>query len=320
MTLLPWQGQTMPLMLAPMQGLTNRAMRAVQCEIGQPDVIFTEFVRVSHVARKRIAPSDRREIQASYGGVPLVVQLIGHRPESLAEAARIVADLGGVHVNLNMGCPFGRTTTGKTGGAMLQEPERIEESLRAVRAVFQGSLSVKVRAGYHDPEQIFDLLPVFEDCGVDFLVLHPRTVVQKYTGQADHDITARVVAATALPVIANGDLFTAEYARRVAVETGAAGLMLGRGAISDPWLFERIRHGGDPGDLVEQLRQMSFYFSRLSEGYSELFCGEQQVLCKVKNVLEAFVDPDMQPLVKKLRRTKQLAQFHAVLRDAAQAD
>ncbi len=317
MKTLPWQKGTSPLMLAPMQGLTNRAMRAVQCDIGQPDVVFTEFVRVSHVARQRITASDRREIQADAAGVPLVVQLIGHRSESLAEAAEIVADLGGRHVNINMGCPFGRTTTGKTGGAMLQEPEKIVDCLRAVRAVFDGSLSVKVRAGYEDPEQIFDVLPVFEDCGVDFIVLHPRTVVQKYAGEADHAITARVVAGTPLPVIANGDLFTSERARQVARQTGAAGLMLGRGAIADPWLFPRIRcHVASP-NATEYLHQMTVYFNRLSERYMQLFCGERQVLSKLKNVLDAFVDPALQPLIKKLRRCKQLSQFHAVLNAAA---
>jgi len=314
---LPWQKGTFPLMLAPMQGLTNRAMRAVQCDIGQPDVVFTEFVRVSHVARQRITPSDRREILAGVDDVPLVVQLIGHRSESLAEAAQIVADLGGAHVNLNMGCPFGRTTTGKTGGAMLQEPEKIGDCLRAIRAAFHGSVSVKVRAGYDDPEQIFDLLPVFEKYGVDFIVLHPRTVVQKYADDADHAVTARVVAATALPVIANGDLFSEERARQVAEQTGAAGLMLGRGAIADPWLFQRIRGRGVEPDISQRLQQMVVYFDRLSENYVPLFCGEQQVLSKLKNVLDAFVDPELQTLKKKLRRCKTLSQFHDVLRAAS---
>ena len=246
--------------------------------------------------------------------VPLVVQLIGHSADALGEATRMVTDLGADHVNLNLGCPFGRTTSGKTGGAMLQEPQRVAESVQAVREAFKGSVSVKVRAGYDDPEQIFTLLPVFEGCGVDFLILHPRTVVQKYAGEADHRITARVVAATAMPVIANGDLFTAERARQVALETSVAGVMLGRGAIADPWLFQRIRSGTSTEGLETRLTQMYVYLSKLAQQYGTLFCGEQQVLAKLKNVLDTFMEPALQPLVSRLRRCKSLPCFMEELR------
>ena len=111
----------------------------------------------------------------------------------------------------------------------------------ALRDAVAGTFSVKMRAGYDDPQQVFSLLPLFESAGVDFLILHPRTVVQEYAGLADHGITAGVVAATRLPVIANGDIRTVADGQRVLRLTGAAGLMLGRGAIADPLLFQRLR-------------------------------------------------------------------------------
>jgi tRNA-dihydrouridine synthase len=316
----PWNGPHPPLMLAPMQGLTNRAMRAVQCDIGQPDVVFTEFVRVSHVARQRITRSDRREVLAGSDDVPLVVQLIGHTPEALAQATQQVEKLGARHLNLNMGCPFGRTTSGKTGGAMLQQPELIEACLDAVVREFSGSVSVKVRSGYDDPEQIFSLLPLFERSGVDFIVLHPRTVVQKYQGLADHAITARVVAATTLPVIANGDIVSAEQGLTLLEESGAAGLMLGRGAIANPWLFAQLRRQLPQADEAQRYRQSCDYLNRLAEEYQRLFCGEHQALGKLKSVLECFSEPGLLPLVKKLRRCKTLPRFLSELQDVGEGE
>jgi tRNA-dihydrouridine synthase len=129
-------------------------------------------------------------------------------------------------------------------------------------------------------------LPLFVDCGVDFLVLHPRTVVQKFAGLADHRITARVVAATTLPVIANGDVTTAAEGQRLLAETGAAGLMLGRGAIRDPRLFERLR-GQAPGEpeRAERAAEIRYYLATLAERYGQIFSGEKQILNKLKTVL-----------------------------------
>ena len=234
---LPWAEKVTPLMLAPMQGLTNRAMRRVLIDWVRPDTVFTEFVQVSSVSRKRIANSDKVEAAAEYGNVPLVVQLIGHSAEGLVRAAQEVAGVGAKHINLNMGCPYGRMTTGQTGGTMLKSPEKLPEILAGLRECFAGTFSVKLRAGFDDPRQVFPVLPMFEAAGVDFLILHPRIVTQKYSGAADHSITAEVVQSTALPVIANGDIFTAEYGFKVLEQTNAAGLMLGRGVISDPLLL-----------------------------------------------------------------------------------
>lgn len=311
---LPWIEGQVPLMLAPMQGLTNRAMRSVQHQIGHPDVLFTEFLRIKQSTHHRISRNDRRESAAQISDTPLVVQLIGHTAISLAEAALMVQDQGVEHININMGCPFGRTTSGKTGGAMLSVPELLPECLRAVRAVVRGSFSVKIRAGYDNPEQIFELLSMFEGEGVDFLILHPRTVVQKYDGSADHNITRRVVAATSLPIIANGDVVTAQQGQALLADSGAAGLMLGRGAIADPLIFERLR-GRAPAQVDERLqkKQACDYLKQVVLVYGELFCGDQQVLGKLKGVVSCFSQPALQRWVQRLRRCRTLAAFVAEL-------
>jgi len=313
--LFPWKQGHPPLMLAPMQGLTNQAMRRLFIDWVRPDTVFTEFMRVNAAApARRLSSTDLREIAPREEGVPLVVQLIGHGREALVSAARSAQAAGAAHINLNLGCPYGRMTSGLTGGGMLQRPELLEEIIFAMRAVITGSFSVKLRAGYDDPGQIFGLLPVFEAAGVDFLVLHPRTVVQEYQGLADHAVTSRVVRQTRLPVIANGDIRTAADGARLLEESGAAGLMLGRGAIADPLLFERLRSRA-PAEPVrsERAAMLKRYLQELLGRYTGVFCGETQVLSKVKGVLATFDDADFEHAVRQLRKARTMPAFRACL-------
>jgi tRNA-dihydrouridine synthase len=301
-------------MLAPMQGLTNRALRSLFIDRVRPDVVFTEFVRVKASVRKNITENDRQEVVSTGGGVPLVVQLIGTDTEALLTAAITVQELGAEHLNINLGCPYGRMTSQTAGGALLREPVALARMLTSLRREISGSFSVKVRSGFDDPAQIFSLLGLFADSGIDFLVVHSRTVKQMYTGSADHGITAEVVRQTSLPVIANGDIFSAATGQRVLAETGAAGLMLGRGAIADPLLFERLRgrypDTSTPAAKDAELRE---YLQELLARYQALFCGERQILCKMKEVLCHVHDSEVLLLSRQLKRSKSLIQFGELL-------
>jgi tRNA-dihydrouridine synthase len=316
MTVLPWQPGTTPLMLAPMQGLTNRALRAYFIEHVRPDVIFTEFMRVNTApAGAGLTAADLRDVASEQDGVPLVVQLVGHEREALVLAARVAQEAGAAHINLNMGCPYGRMGGGQTGGGMLRCPDNLAEVIPALRDVIGGSFSVKVRAGYDDPEQILSLLPLFESSGVDFLVLHPRTVIQKYEGIADHEVTAGVVRSTRLPVIANGDIRSAAAGGRLLGETGAAGLMLGRGAIADPLLFRRLRGVVNPESGQKERRgELERYLREVLARYGQLFCGDTQVLNKVKEIVAYLDEPELVKPLKELRRAKTVRAFEAALR------
>jgi tRNA-dihydrouridine synthase len=302
-------------MLAPMQGLTNRALRAYFVEHVRPDVLFTEFMRVNTApAGAGLTATDLRDVATEQEGVPLVVQLVGHERQALVLAARVAQEAGAAHINLNMGCPYGRMGGGQTGGGMLRCPDNLVEVIPALREVINGSFSVKIRAGYDDPEQILSLLPLFESSGVDFIVLHPRTVVQKYDGVADHDVTARVVRETRLPVIANGDIRNAAAGGRVLKETGAAGLMLGRGAIADPQLFLRLRGMVNLEPGREKMREeLCRYLREVLILYCQMFCGDTQVLSKIKEIIAYLDDPELAKSLKELRRAKTVRAFEAAL-------
>ncbi|MEA3544949.1 MAG: tRNA-dihydrouridine synthase family protein [Thermodesulfobacteriota bacterium] len=321
MNSLPWSEGSTPLMLAPMQGLTNDSLRACYIQRYRPDIVFTEFVRVHTQSRRRVARVELAEIAAHGSDVPLVVQLIGNHALALAEAAKQVQDVGCQYLNLNLGCPYGRMTTGATGGELLREPEKLAEILTALRRSIHGSFSIKCRAGYSDPRQLFELLPIYQDCGIDYLILHPRTVVQQYSGCADHSLTAEAAKRTCLPVIANGDINSAATGRQLLDETEVAGLMLGRGALADPWLFQKIR--GEMPDRVDepQRRQELFeLLTNLLSRYLVRFCGERQALMKLKDLLNFIPDDYLQRDIGKLKRATTVARFSALLESKFSAD
>lgn len=297
-------------MLAPMQGLTNRALRTLFVERYKPNVVFTEYVLVRSGGRKPVSKSDRKEISGDTNDVPLVVQLIGSDIGPLIEAAEIVQGLGAEHLNINLGCPYGRMANKKAGGALLKDPLQLEKILSGLRPHVHGSFSVKVRSGMEDSSELPSLIDVFEKSGVDFIVVHPRTVQQKYSGSADHRVTAAAVKQSSLPVIANGDIFTREDGRRVLEQTGAAGLMLGRGAIADPLLFKRIRGDYEAVSSPEMRGiELKEYLKELLKVYSELFCGEQQVLAKMKEVVVQVREQEFRKPMKKLLRSKDVDGF-----------
>jgi tRNA-dihydrouridine synthase len=206
------------------------------------------------------------------------------------------------------------------GGGMFRHPEIVAPLLETLRPEIRGSLSVKTRIGFDDPRQIFELLPAFEAAQVDFLVIHPRTVQQKYSGEADHEITREVVETTTLPVIANGDIRDEARAAWVLEHTGAAGLMLGRGAINDPLLFERIR-GRAPTRPTGAARKIEVvaHLETLMARYVELFSGDIQVVSKLKEALNLIDDPELARWIGKLRRTRSIAAFSALLRTPSEA-
>lgn len=314
---LPWGTEPNPLLLAPMQGLTNRGLREVFGTTVRPDVLFTEFVRVRPGAKTPVTNGDFIEATTEVPGIPLVVQVIGSADEGVVQATRELVARGVSHINVNMGCPWGRMTSVLAGGGMFSAPETVEPMLRELREIVPGSLSVKTRSGIDDERQIFEVMPAFEAAGIDFLVVHSRTVKQKYTGIANHDLTREIVERSGVPVIANGDVMTVDEAAQVMEHTGAVGLMLGRGAIGDPWLFDRIRgHAPNRPAGVERRRELAGHLLALLDAYEEIFFGDAQILAKLKSVIALISDADQAKWCKALKKQKRVSSLRHLLKDA----
>jgi len=317
---LPWGTKSKPLLLAPMQGITNRGLREVFGATVVPDALFTEFVRVRPGSPTPVTNADFIEATTEVPGIPLVVQVIGSADEGVVQATRELVSRGVEHINVNMGCPWGRMTSVLAGGGMFRAPETIEPMLRELRQIVPKSLSVKTRSGIDDERQIFDVMPAFEAAEIDFLVLHSRTVQQKYTGTANHDLTGEIVTRSRIPVIANGDVTTHVEAAEVLESTGAAGLMLGRGAIADPKLFDRIR-GVAPvrPEGPERRRELAQHLLLLLDSYETIFHGDAQILAKLKSVVALIDDPDQNRWCKSLKKHKRVVSLRALLNEATTA-
>ncbi len=207
-------------------------------------------------------------------------------------------------------------SSGATGGELLREPLKLAAMLRKLREQIKVDFSIKCRAGHADPRQIFELLPIFADCGIDWLILHPRTVEQQYGGAADHQLTAEVAADCPIPLIANGDINDVATGLKLLEIPGVSGLMLGRGALADPFLFERLRNR-QPEPLAEEERskQLQAYISDLLPGYLEQFCGERQALMKLKDLLNFIPDASRQRVFGKMKRAQSLEKFRRLLQE-----
>jgi nifR3 family TIM-barrel protein len=229
------------LALAPMQDVTDLPFWRLMMRYGGADVYFTEYFRVHEDYRLD------RDILASITqnptGRPVVAQLMGHDIAALCKAARQLQEHPVAGIDLNLGCPMPVVYRKCAGGGLLREPERINEILGALReAVVRVPFSVKTRIGFDDAGVFERLLPIFARHGLDLLTVHARTVKELYRGEVRYEYIARAVEAMGpCPVLANGNIHSAERAVEVLAQTGARGLMIGRGAIRNPWLFRQIR-------------------------------------------------------------------------------
>lgn len=231
------------LFLGPMAGYTDFAMRTVCREMGAEGLV-TEMV-----SAKAVVFGDRKTIplaRVSAEECPCAVQLFGHEPEVLAEAARIVAaGVGGgvapTMIDLNMGCPVHKIVSGGDGSALMRDPALAERIVRAVRDAVKIPVTVKIRLGWDDAHRNApEVARAAESGGADAVFVHGRTRTQFYAGTADYRGIGEVMRAVSLPVIGNGDVRDAEGGARLLRESGCAGIMVGRGAVGNPFLFRTL--------------------------------------------------------------------------------
>ena len=227
------------LALAPMQDVTDLPFLKLMAKYGGADVYYTEYFRVhstSHL-EKWILDS----ITMNPTGKPVIAQMIGNDIPSLVRVAKELQHYPIAAVDLNLGCPAPVVYRKCAGGGLLREPKKIEAILGALRAAVTTKFTVKTRIGFESPEVFAELLPIFARHSIDLLTVHGRTVKEMYRAPVHYDYIARAVKSLPMPVLANGNIYSAAKAQEVLSETGARGLMIGRGAIRNPWLFDQIR-------------------------------------------------------------------------------
>jgi tRNA-dihydrouridine synthase len=227
------------LALAPMQDVTDLPFMRLISGYGNADVYFTEYFRV--LPQSRLEPKILSSITENPTGRPVVAQMIGNDIPSLVRTARELEQHPVAAVDLNLGCPVPIVYKKCAGGGLLRDPERIDRILDALREALTIPFTVKTRIGFDHAELFEELLPIFARHSLDLLTVHARTVKEMYRSAPRYEFVARAVAEMPCPVLANGNIYSAEKAETVLSLTSARGLMLGRGVIRNPWLFRQIR-------------------------------------------------------------------------------
>ena len=225
--------------LAPMQDVTDLPFWQLMARHGGPDLYFTEYFRVREGSR--LEKEILKSIIHNSTGKPAIAQMIGSHIPSLVRTAKELQQHEVAGIDLNLGCPAPVVYKKCAGGGLLREPKRIDGILGALREAVEIPFTVKTRIGFDDPAVFDELLPIFAKHQIDLLTVHGRTVHEGYRSGVHYDFIARAVDALPCPVIANGNIYSATKARTVLKDTGAAGLMIGRGAIRNPWIFHQIR-------------------------------------------------------------------------------
>lgn len=298
-----------------MQDVTTRRFWKLMAEYGGADVYFTEYFRVHPVSvpERWIVHS----IAENPTGRPVVAQMIGNDPPALARTARLLQRLPVAAIDLNLGCPAPVVYNKCAGGGLLRELDRVDRILGELRAAVAIPFTVKTRIGFDQP--VLDrLLPLLNKHGVDLVTVHGRTVREMYRGGIHEDWIARAVEELRCPVLANGNVSTPADAAGVLGRTGARGLMIGRGAIRNPWIFNQIRQArqGLPVFLPTG-RDVLDYVRRLWEAVEEPGGREQPQVHRMKkymNFIGAGVDAEGR-FLHAIRRVASAEDFFRVCRE-----
>jgi tRNA-dihydrouridine synthase B len=227
------------LALAPMQDVTDLSFWRVIMRYGGADVYWTEYFRVH--AESRLERWILQSIVENPTNRPVVAQMIGNDIPALVRTARELQQYSIAAIDLNLGCPAPIVYRKCAGGGLLRDPARIDSILGALRDAVTIPFTVKTRIGFDSPAAFDEILPLFAKHAVDLVTVHGRTVAQMYRPGVRYDLIAHAARELHCPVLANGDIHGAEQAMAVLAATGAHGLMIGRGVIRNPWLFQQIR-------------------------------------------------------------------------------
>jgi tRNA-dihydrouridine synthase B len=274
------------LALAPMQDVTDLPFWQLMTRYGGADLYYTEYFRVtpiSHLDKPILA-----SITQNPTGQPVIAQMIGNEIPSLVRTAKALQEYPVAAIDLNLGCPAPVVYRKCAGGGLLRNLPLVDAILGALREAIPGKFTVKTRLGFDNERTIDALIPLFAKHAVDLVTVHGRTVLQMYSGGIRHELIKLARESLPCPVLANGNVSSATDAETVLRETGARGLMIGRGAVRNPWLFSQIR---------EQF-----------EGKPISYPTGRDVLTYIHELYEAVCDPSIRD-PKGVQKIKKYANF-----------
>jgi nifR3 family TIM-barrel protein len=246
--------------LAPMAGITDTVFRRFIKRLGGCGLIMTEFVSSEGMLRQNLR--SKRYLYYTEEERPITAQIFGADPDRLAEAARIIEDLGFDIVDLNLGCPAKKVV--KCGGSgLLRDLPLLGQIFERVRAAVTIPFTAKIRAGWSDEEIVaVEVARIAEAAGVEAIAVHPRTRVQGFSGRANWQIIREVKEAVRIPVIGNGDVFTPQDAQALHEETGCDAVMIGRAAATNPWIFRQMEEYSRSGAYTEATETDRYHLIR----------------------------------------------------------
>ncbi|HEX9962660.1 MAG TPA: tRNA dihydrouridine synthase DusB [Pyrinomonadaceae bacterium] len=263
-----------PLILSPMAGVTDYTFRRLIKRRGGVGLVVSEFISVEGLTRGN--PKSKRQMRFDEEERPFAVQIFGGQPERMALGAEMAEEVGADILDVNCGCPAPKVVKHGGGSALLKDLPRMEIILKAIKKSISIPLTLKMRTGFSDSTiNCVEAAKMAEACGVEHIQVHGRTREQGYKGMANWELIRAVKEAVSIPVSGNGDITTIEYGLKRWRETGVDGILIGRGAMQNPWIFRQFddaMHGREPyqPDLAEKKAVLLEFFEMLREEMPEI--------------------------------------------------